>query len=80
MIIYTCNTNNYVENLPTELPEGHTYIVFGMENPPSPWEGRPIHGDEYINDDDPVWSSGVVKFFITSCHGNILYFNSPTTA
>ena len=43
MIIYTCNTNNYVENLPTELPEGHTYIVFGMENPPSPWEGRPIH-------------------------------------
>ena len=61
MIIYTCNTNNYVENLPTELPEGHTYIVFGMENPPSPWEGRPIHGDEYTNYDDPVWASRMNK-------------------
>ena len=49
MIIYTCNTDNYVDELPTDLPEGHTYIVFGMNNPPSPWEGRPIK-----DFDDPV--------------------------
>ena len=52
MIIYTCNTDNYVDELPTDLPEGHTYIVFGMNNPPSPWEGRPIK-----DIDDPVRQS-----------------------
>ena len=52
MIIYTCNTDNYVDELPTNLPEGHTYIVFGMNNPPSPWEGRPIK-----DIDDPVRQS-----------------------
>ena len=40
MIIYTCLTNNYV-SLPTHMPNGAEYYVFGVDNPPAPWKSLP---------------------------------------
>ena len=51
MLIYTCITDDYVD-LHTDLPEGPTYVVFGIENPPAPWTGGRI---EDLG--DPVRSS-----------------------
>ena len=51
IIIYTSITDDYVD-LCTDLPEGATYIVYGVENPPSPWTGASI---EDLG--DPVRSS-----------------------
>jgi len=55
MIIYTCITNNYIP-LHCDLPEGAEYIVYGVENPPAPWVGRPI---EMM--DCPIRSSRIPK-------------------
>ena len=55
MIIYTCITNDYVQ-LPTKMPEGATYVCFGVQDPPDPWIGGLLP-----DLDDPVRTSRYVK-------------------
>lgn len=58
MKIYTCLTNNYVE-LPTHMPCGAEYYVFGVENPPEPWKSLP--NPKFI--EDPVRLSRYHKIY-----------------
>jgi len=58
MIIYTCLTNDYV-SLPTQMPSGAEYYVFGVDNPPAPWKSLP--NPTYIK--DPVRLSRYHKIY-----------------
>jgi len=58
MIIYTCLTNNYVD-LPTHMPCGAEYYVFGVDNPPAPWKSLP--NPKFIS--DPVRLSRYHKIY-----------------
>ena len=58
MIIYTCLTNDYV-SLPTHMPTGAEYYVFGVDNPPAPWKSLP--NPKHI--DDPIRLSRYHKIY-----------------
>ena len=65
LLIYTCITDDYVD-LCTDLPEGPTYVVYGIENPPAPWTGGII---EDLG--DPVRSSRKPKILCPFDQPNI---------
>ena len=65
LLIYTCITDDYVD-LCTDLPEGPTYVAFGVENPPAPWTGGRI---EDLG--DPVRSSRKPKILCPFDQPNI---------
>ena len=58
MIIYTCLTNDYV-SLPTHMPTGAEYYVFGVDDPPAPWKSLP--NPKHI--EDPIRLSRYHKIY-----------------